>query len=398
MIGEAKKILSRLKSESGIFYVAIGNLASSVLGAVFWLILASLLTVHDYGQINYYVASMSIASSIGLLGIHTAITTFLSKGEVHIRNQAIGIVLISNAIISLILFTLFQFGLVTLMFVGITFFTLSISEMLGLGRYKEYAITLSAQRAAQLVVAIGLYYAFGIQGLILGYALSSLIFGYKFILSLKCLEFSFGDIRSKSKFVIHAFSTDMARNLTAFSDKLIIAPLFGFAILGYYQIGAQFLQFLGVIPSILYYYILPEHARGADKNNLFRTGIVVASSVAAIFFLSAPFIIDRMFPSFHDSILATQIMIVGTVPLTISLTINAKMLASENSKYVLFAAIIYTSSQFALIYILGRALGITGLALSTLIALIAEAIYLLLALRKISNNFNTARSSRKVTL
>lgn len=398
MINEAKKILSRLKSESGIFYVAIGNLASSVLGAVFWLILASLLNVHDYGQINYYVASMSIASSIGLLGIHTAITTFLSKGELRIRNQAIGIVLISNAAISLILFALFQFGLVTLMFIGISFFTLSISEILGLGRYKEYAITLSAQRAAQLVVAIGLYYIFGLQGLILGYAFSSLIFGYRFVLSLRYLEFRFEDIKSKSSFIIHAFSTDIARNLTAFSDKLIIAPLFGFAILGYYQIGAQFLQFLGVIPSILYYYILPEHARGADRNNLFKTGLMVASSVAAIFFLSAPYIIDRFFHSFHDSIFATQIMIAGTVPLTISLTINARMLASEKSKYVLFAAIIYTSSQFILIYMLGGIFGVTGLALSTLIALIAEAIYLLLASRRVSNTFNTTSSSRKITL
>lgn len=395
MINEARKILSRLKSDRGIFYVAIGNLTSSILGAVFWLILASLLTVNDYGQINYYVASMSIASSIGLLGIHTVITTFLSKGDPHIRNQSIGIVLISNTAISLVLLTLFQFGLVTLMFIGITFFTLSISEILGLRGYKEYAITLSGQRAAQLVVGIGFYYIFGIQGLILGYALSSLIFGYKFLLSLRNLEFRFEDIKTKSSFIIHAFSTDIARNLTAFSDKLIIAPLFGFAILGYYQIGAQFLQFLGVIPSILYYYILPEHARGADRNNLFRVGLVVASLISAIFFISAPHIIDGIFPSFHDSILATQIMIVGTVPLTISLTINARMLASEKSKYVLFAALIYTSSQFILIYILGSIFGVTGLAFSTLIALIAEAVYLLIASKRMQSTFNTGTTPPK---
>jgi hypothetical protein len=65
-------------------------------------------------------------------------------------------------------------------------------------------------------------------------------------------------------------------------DKLVIAPIAGFVILGLYQFGYQFLMFLSVIPASLYQYLLSQEASGMDRPTVKKLGLMI-SIVLAIF-------------------------------------------------------------------------------------------------------------------
>ena len=58
------KLKRLLKEDVGLIYTTIGGMGASFLGAFFWFILASLLTVDNYGLANYYISIAVIFSGV----------------------------------------------------------------------------------------------------------------------------------------------------------------------------------------------------------------------------------------------------------------------------------------------------------------------------------------------
>ena len=52
------------------------------------------------------------------------------------------------------------------------------------------------------------------------------------------------------------------------TPSIFVAPLFGFAILGNYQLGIQLVAILGILPGIVYQYILPRDSSGESNKKL----------------------------------------------------------------------------------------------------------------------------------
>jgi hypothetical protein len=57
---------------------------------------------------------------------------------------------------------------------------------------------------------------------------------------MKSESVSIKKIKPKINFMLHSYAQNLSRRLSLSLDKLIIAPLFGFAILGNYSLGIQF--------------------------------------------------------------------------------------------------------------------------------------------------------------
>ena len=188
---------------------------------------------------------------------------------------------------------------------------------------------------------------------------------------------------------MHSFSLLIARNVQWY-DKLLIAPLFGFFILGQYQIGIQFLLFVGVIPQILFQFLLPENAIGVSHSRIRYTGIIVTFALVVILWFVTPSIISNLFPKYVESIFTTQIILIGAVPLTINALIGAKLLGMGESKYVFYGALFYLGVQTISISTLGLAYSTIGLAISIVLALSSQASFLLFidhfVIRKITKN------------
>ena len=372
------KIIGIVRTDSGLAYIGIGNLVSSAIGAAFWFFVASIIIVDDYGKLNYYISIASMLSIISLLGLNTTVITFLAKGAKRIEYQANLVVVLTNAVVAIVLLLITNLY-TSLLLIGMSFFSMTIAEILGKQLHKHYLILVGLERGSQIGLALILYYLLGLQGIVLGYALGALIFSFRFFGSLKYSSFEIGEIRSKFTFTVHSYIFNISQSLTNNADKLIIGPLFGFATLGLYQLGFQFLLFLGIIPASLFQYLLPRFSKQSEPKMATYIGFIMAGISAIVLFFCIPSVLITFFPKYVEGITGSQIMTLGVIPMTANSILNSKLLGKEQSKYVLIGAAVYSSSFLGLSYFLGGLLGLTGLGVSLVISLLLQTLTLYVA-------------------
>ncbi|NLB76065.1 MAG: oligosaccharide flippase family protein [Crenarchaeota archaeon] len=368
-----------IKSESGLIYTTLGNLGSSLMGGIFWLILASILDVASYGLINYYIALASVFAAVALLGLDATVITFMAKGETRIWFEANSLLLISGLAVTIVL-SVFEWssGILSIVMV---FFMMALAEALGRKKYRQYAFLSIGQRVVQIVMSFLLFGVLGLLGIVLGYFLGNLVFSYKSIQSLPNFTLKLESIKEKRNFALHSYGSNLIKNFNTNLDKVLIAPVFGYFTLGLYQLGFQFFMFLSIIPLSLYYYLLPEEASGKNKTKIkfLGFGFAVIAGVTAFFF--TPYIIERLFPSFINSILIVRIMCLAIIPQTVVLICNASLLGNGKSNPVFVAGLIYISVLLILLFVLGSFFGPIGLAFTLIIAQTVQASYLVIKYR-----------------
>ena len=337
--------------------------------------LASLLDVESYGLVNYYIALASVFSAIALMGLDATIITYMAKGEKRIWYQANSLILVSGLIVTGVL-SVFQWS-AGLLSIAMVFFMMALAEALGKKKYREYAFLSVGQRIIQIALSLLLYFPFGILGIVFGYFLGNLIFSYRYIKFIPNFSLQIDSIKEKRNFALHSYGFNLIRNFTTYLDKIIVAAIFGYYVLGLYQLGFQFFMFLSIIPLSLYYYLLPEESSGKDKTKIELYGFGIAVIAATAVFFSIPYLIGNFFPSFIDSTPIVRIMSLAVIPSTIVAMLNASLLGKGNSKTVLIAGLIYIISLIIALITLGQIMGTLGLAVTLVIAQSIQAAYLL---------------------
>jgi O-antigen/teichoic acid export membrane protein len=366
-----------LSSHKGLIYITLGNLLGAAATGAFWLLLALIQNADEYGKTNYEISIASLAASAALLGLNTTVTTYVAKGSSKINVQANQLILISSGIAAIIV--AFFNWILGFFVIGMAFWMMSTYELLGRKMYKQYAFVNIGARASQLFVSILLYYFIGVTGIAIGFIISFLIFSQRYFISTKEFSRDFSEVKSKIKFSLNIYSFNMSNAFLLYFDKLIIAPLFGYTILGYYQLGFQFLLFLGMIPISFYQYLIPEESSGLKKTRVRFLGLLVSIGLTAILFLSSPWILQYLFPHYMASLNSMRIMSIGIIPMMIVWTLNSKFLNLGDTKYVLFGSAIYLTLQIGLIFYLGSTMNVIGLALAVVLALIAQASFLFIS-------------------
>jgi O-antigen/teichoic acid export membrane protein len=332
------------------------------------------LEVHEYGQINYVIAIGSLSSSISLLGLNTAVTTLVPQGHKQIDIQANQVILISATVCAIIA-SIFNW-ILGLFVIGMAFWMMSSYELLSKKLYSKYAINIIGARASQLVLSIILYSFFGIPGIIVGFIISFFVFSVTYFKTIPHFSKRFDKIRKEFKLSLHLYSYNLSNALLLYFDKLIIAPIYGYTILGYYQLGFQFLMFFSMISVSFYQYLIPEESSGRKRNKLRVYGIALSVIITILVFVFAPVILKVFFPNYINSLNSIRILSLGIIPMMIASTLNSKFLAMKLTRYVLFSSVIYQVTQMVLIVILGRQFGIDGISLSVVIAMIFQITFL----------------------
>jgi len=358
----------------GLAYTTIGGLGSSLLGALFWFMLASVLEVENYGLVNYYIALAAVTAALGILGLNTTVTTYLAKGEENIVYEANSLALVSGLFSALTL-SVFQWGS-GLLSAALIFFNMALAETLGRKMYLEYAFLSIGQRIAQIALSLILYFQVGIPGIILGYFLGNLIFSYRYLKSVKKFTFKINDLKEKRDFTLHSYGFNLTSTFATYLDKIIIAPMFGYYVLGLYQLGFQFFMFLSIIPGSLYRYLLPEESSGENKREIKLIGLISSVALALTTFMVSPYVIEKLFPTFTDSIPIVKVMSLAVIPSTIAAILTASLLGRGKSRTVFTAGLVYIASLITGLTILERILGVLGLALALIIAQTTKAICL----------------------
>jgi O-antigen/teichoic acid export membrane protein len=385
LIDKLSKFGKAIKKIRELGLIGLADISGSAIAALFWFILAAIVGVHDYGQIGYFLAISGIVAYLSLAGASNTLFVYTSKG-IKIKSSVFFLSLILCAASSTILYFVFNKIELSVLVIGYVIFNLAISELLGMKEYKKYAKYVISQKILMLGLSIGLYFVYEMNGVLLGIGLSYFPYILRIFHAFRHETIDFSVIKSKGSFIINSYVLDLSNAFLSSIDKLIIAPLFGFIVLGNYQLAVQFLAILYIIPNVFYKFILPRESSGIPTNLAKRFAILISIGLASIGLIASPFVIPVLFPKFADTVTILQMISLAVIPNTINLLFVLKFLSLEKIRIVLGGSLVYIAAQISGILILGTMYGVTGIAVSLVLSETVQTAYYLIVMRILRTN------------
>ena len=374
-----KDIWNQLKNISSKFrdlsLYSVGTLVTNGIGGIFWLYMASLLGTEGYGEVSYLISIGIMAGTVSLAGMSNLLIIYGAK-NIKIQSTVFLIGLISSGIVASIVFFIVNSDItISLYIIGYVIFTLVTAELIGQKLFSKYSKIVIIQKIILVVFSIVLYHIIGLQGIMLGIAISFLFFIIFIYKTFRKIKINFSILKNKYKFSINSFLLDISGAFNGSLDKIIIAPILGFSLLGNYQLGLQFIGLLYLIPGMLFSYALSHDASGNSTKLVKKMIIGISILFSVLSIILSPILLPILFPQFTEAIVVIQIMSVSIVPSAIASTYISKYLGSENSKIVIIGSALYLSAQIISIIILGNIYGLNGVALSVVISSIVHVMY-----------------------
>lgn len=376
-LSKIKDIISKLR---GLSQIGVADIGGNAIAALFWFFIASFVGVEDYGNISYFLAIGGVVSTISLVGASNMIYVHVPKG-IRIQPPVFLVSIVFGFIASIILyFVFFRFEL-SILTIGYVIFNLAISELLGLKLYKTYLRYVITQKIIMVILGIGLYYLLGPDGVVLGVGLSYSSYLARIVNLFRKERPDFSLLKERVGFLLNSYVLDLSNVFIGSIDKIIVAPLFGFLILGNYQLGIQFLGVLYIIPNVFYKFLITQQASGVSIDRLTKFVIVCAVILALIGVFVAPAALPVFFPKFTETSKVLPIVSLAVIPNSVNLVFVSKFLAFEKIRFVLFGSMIFLAVQICGIIVLGSLYGITGIAVSLVLSETIQTIYYFIAKR-----------------
>ena len=373
--------IKNFKDLKDLSSLGIGNITSSGISGIFWFYLAALIGTESYGELSYLLAIAGIASTIAAVGSGYTTIVYTAK-KINILPATFIITIIGSATAAFALYLALDNPALSGYVLLYVVFNLGTATLMGLKQFKKNAIYLILQKILMVVLVITLYHIFENNGVILGYALSFLIFSPIIYKQIKINGIQFSVLRPRLGFMFNSYGIDLVKTLSGNIDKLIIGPIFGLSLLGNYHLGMQFLVIASLLPNIIMQYTLPRDSSGENNDKIKKYIIIFSILITIVGIIIGPTLINIAFPEYIGTIGIIQIMIIAIIPKTINLTFMSKFLGMEKARFVIVGSIIFLIIQIPIIILLGEVLGIIGIAISLVLAETAQAIFYI-----ISNKF-----------
>ena len=331
-------IRNKLFAHKGLVLIGSADIIGSAISAIFWLLVASLLSVEEYGEISYFIAIASLGICC-IVGSPQTLTVYSTKHPKIIPTLLL-LTLIFAGIGSLIAFLIVQrFEIITLIF---SFIVLEASLTLLLGKklYSKYSKFLLTQKILQFVIGISLSFSLGLNGILIGIVLANFSLIPIFYKELRNYKIDFSLLKPKKEFIINNEVIYLISVFRRDIDKIIIVPILGFTVLGNFALTLQFFAIMMIISSISFEYLLPKDVGGEKNANLKKFLILVSVLIALSGFFFSPYFIENFFTKFNESIIPIQIASFCVIPSTISMILFSKILALEKSRFLIIANLV----------------------------------------------------------
>ena len=355
-------IRNKLFSYKGLALIGSADLIGGAISAIFWLVIASLLLVEEYGEISYFVAIASLGICC-VVGSSDTLMVFSTKNQKIVPTLLL-LTLIFTMIASLIAFVIIQrFEIIFLIFSFIVF-QVSITLLLGKRLYAKYSKFLLTQKILQFVIGIGLYFLLGVNGVLIGIALSNFALIPIFYKELRNFKIDLSLLKPKKEFIINNHIIYAISVFRRDIDKIIVVPILGFTVLGNFALTLQFYAIMMIFSSVAFKYLLPRDVSG-EKNiqlKIFLILLSVVITLSGIFF--SPFFIENFFTKFSESIIPIQIASLSVISTTISVILYSKILALEKSRFLMIANSVQLCAILIGTVILGILYGIIGVTIA----------------------------------
>ena len=374
-------IWDRLKKSPGFKNISVLG-SSTIVGngitSIFWIYLADLLGAEKYGELGYLMAIATIVSNVCLVGGTWSMTVYTAKG-MKIQPPLYIISLISSCTSLVIIFVIFNTISIGIYVIGFVIFQLFLAELLGFKLFKRYGKFYIFQKITFVCLAFSFNHFMGFEGIIIAYGLSYLIFSFPVFKMLTTVKPNFGIFKTKFGFLTNNYLYDLSSVANGQIDKLIIAPMFGFILLGNYYLGLQIIGFLGILPGIVFNYILPQDATGHSTAQVKKITLLFSVGFTLIGIFLIPPLMPIVFPEFTEAVTLLPILSLSVIPMAVQSIFTSKLLGQEKTRYILMGYLISISIFFPGIIILGNEFGAEGIASAFVLSQTASAIFLVLA-------------------
>lgn len=344
-------------------FILVGRVISRGLFGAFFLVFAVLLEPEQYGNLGYLISIAGTVAVISRFGLSDSVIVYHAKNPL-LANQVNVMSVITISVASIILLTIDIFA--AFLCLATSLCIMNMHNLIGLKDYKKFFWLQISKGILIIILPISLYFFFELQGILIGMSIAYILHSFNFIKRIKFVIPS-QLIKKNFKVLINNYGVDLSGRLGKFVDKLLIAPLFGFAVLGIYQLNVQVLFTLEMVPIALHSFLLSEESSGKKhkKISLFVLCASVIIVVAIIIF--SPFVISTFLPKYIEGIPSLQIIIITLIPLTLSAIFSAKLQSAESTK-VGYSIIIRIGSLLGLITLLGNQYGLIGISYAILIS------------------------------
>ena len=370
MVDDSKNLKERIFALKGLAMIGSTDIIGAAISAAFWLIIASLLLVEEYGELSYFIAIASMGICC-VVGSPQALTVYSTKYEKIVPTLLL-LTLVFTVIASLIAFVIVQrFEIIFLIFSFIVF-EASVSLLLGKKLYSKYSKFLLTQKILQFAIGIGLSFSLGVNGVLIGIALANFSLIPIFYKELRGHRIDFSFLKPKKEFIINNNIIYIISVFRRDIDKIIVVPILGFTVLGNFALTLQFFTIMMILSSISYKYLLPKDVGGEKNAKLKKFLIMVSILIALSGFFFSPYFIENFFTKYSESIIPIQIVSFSVIPNTISLILFSKILALEKSRFLIIANSVQLCVILIGTIILGILYGIIGV---TIAFVLGNAIY-----------------------
>ena len=347
--------------------IGTANLFGSGISAIFWFSLASLINPEEYGQIHYFLAIAGMAQLLSLISTTNALQVYVAK-NIKIHSTLFFISIIAGIVSSLVVFLFFSRTDTSLLVLGYIIFELSNGFLLGKKLFSNYAKFFLTQKILTVIFGFGLYFTFGVDGIIFGLVLSYVPYIWILVNEFRNTRIDFSLLKPRKGFLINNYGINISSAVGGQMDKLIIAPILGLELLGNYSLAMQFLVILLLLPTTVFKYLLTQDSSGKNTKNLKKNTIFASVGLATFGIVILPMIIPILFPNYIDTVIAIQIISVAIIPSTIGIFYDSKLLSIEKSKFLVIGKGIGLFTMISGFVILGPIYGIIGLAVTLVIS------------------------------
>lgn len=362
----------------GFLLLTVSNFVSVAILGFFWIFLASITEKSEYGEIGFWISIAYVGAAFAAFGLPKTMIVYGSRKE-NIVFPIYGVGFLSSAIVAIITYVIFSNVFLSLLIFGLIVFQLYQSELNSKRRYVKMSLFKLLRSVVTVIFAITLYYYLGEIGIVFGFLIGtfpSFVGVYNFI---RADRIGITVLKLKIKFMLNNWFSDLAKNNYFWGDKIIVGVLFGFSILGSYQLASQYFLLLNIFPIAVASYLLPSESVKRSEKKIKILALMIACLLAIISLVVVPSFVDIFFPQYQESILPMQIMSLAVIPFTIFAIQESKLLGNEQSKVVMIGSIFGVGIYFVLVIILGNWFGLVGLAVAFLIGSTLRIVFYSLA-------------------
>ena len=380
-----------MRQISSIVTIGLGDIIGSGITVGFWFYLAIIMNPDGYGELHYLISVVGIVSYISLIGSQSTITVYVAK-KIPVQSTFNLISLISGVVGFVVLYLLFQRIDIGFLVLGYIINNLAIGEILGKREYNNYFKYILIQKILTAVLGLGLFYVFGIEGVIYGLAISYIAFSLIIVKSFKEIKIDFSLVYSRKGFIINNYFNALSGTLHGQIDKIMVMPILGATLLGNYSLSLQIISAMMIISSIFYKYILPQESAGYNVEKIKKLLIISSIIMTFIGYFLVPIVLPVVFPKYIESVETIKIMSLSIVPLSIVKIYTSKFISMEKSKHILIGLVMSLSILVPTMIVFGIMFGIVGIAISFVLATTIQGLYFYIINKKIGKSEKIERN------